>query len=127
MAVVRLAGPAAFIPSWLNPFSANIRDTQQPEVSRQATSSLGPGGIKQPPACDTCLGSEIAIDKTESWRPAVGRYPVVAPPGRHGAILVEVGCEIQQLVFEIGGCPEQRAIQALPAKGANQTLYKRMG
>ena len=84
MAVVRLAGPAAFIPSWLNPFSANIRDTQQPEVSRQATSSLGPGGIKQPPACDTCLGSEIAIDKTESWRPAVGRYLVVAPPVRHG-------------------------------------------
>ena len=84
MAVVRLAGPAAFIRSWLNPFSANIRDTQQPEVSRQATSSLGPGGIKQPPACDTCLGSEIAIDKTESWRPAVGRYPVVAPPVRHG-------------------------------------------
>ena len=44
----------------------------------------GSGGIKQPPACDTCLGSEIAIDKTESWRPAVGRYPVVAPPVRHG-------------------------------------------
>jgi len=44
-----------------------------------------------------------------------------------GATLVEVGCEIQQLVFEIGGCAEQRAIQALPAKGANQTLYKRMG
>jgi hypothetical protein len=78
MAVVRLAGPAAFIPSW-----ANIRDTQQPQVSRQATSSLGPGGIKQPPVCDTCLGSEIAIDKTESLRPAVGRYPVVAPPVRH--------------------------------------------
>ena len=83
MAVVRLAGPAAFIPSWLNPFSANIGETQQPQVSRQATSSLGPGGIKQPPVCDTCLGNEIAIDKTESSRPAVGCYPVVAPPVQH--------------------------------------------
>ena len=44
----------------------------------------GPGCIKQRPAFDTCLGSEIAIDKTESWRPAVGRYLVVAPAVRHG-------------------------------------------
>ena len=41
------------------------------------------GGIKQPPVCDTCLGSEIAIDKTEGLRPAVGCRPVVARPARH--------------------------------------------
>jgi hypothetical protein len=75
---------AAFIPSWPNPFSANIRDTQQPQASRQLTSILGPGGIKQPPACETCLGSEIAIDKTESSPLAVGRWPLVATPVRHG-------------------------------------------
>ena len=43
------------------------------------------------------------------------------------AMVVEVGFEIQQLVFEIGGCPEQRAIQALPAEGADQPLHEWMG
>jgi hypothetical protein len=35
------------------------------------------------------------------------------------AMVVEVGPEIQQLVFEIGSCPEQRLIQILASKGAD--------
>ena len=41
-----------------------------------------------------------------------------------GARVVEVGLEIPQLVFEIRGGPEQRAIEALPAQGADQPLPK---
>jgi hypothetical protein len=82
MAVVRLAGPAAFIPSWLVAESVLGEYPRYPATpSFEVTSSLGPGGIRQPPVCDTCLGSEIAIGKTESSRPAVGR-PLVAPPVR---------------------------------------------
>ena len=43
------------------------------------------------------------------------------------ATVVEVGFEVQQLVFKIGGCPEQGTIQALSAEGANQPLHKWMG
>jgi hypothetical protein len=35
------------------------------------------------------------------------------------AMMVEVGFEIDQLVFEIGGCPEQGTVQALSAEGAD--------
>jgi hypothetical protein len=35
------------------------------------------------------------------------------------AMTVEIGLEIDQLAFEIGGCPEQRTIQALSAGGAD--------
>jgi hypothetical protein len=35
------------------------------------------------------------------------------------AIMVEIGLEIEQLAFEIGGCPEQGTVQALPAEGAD--------
>src|SRR5215472_19353989 len=44
-----------------------------------------------------------------------------------GAMVVEVGLEIPQLVFKISGCPEQRTIQALSAEGADQPLHKGMG
>jgi hypothetical protein len=33
-------------------------------------------------------------------------------------MVVEVGFEIPELVFKIRGCPEQRAIQALPAEAS---------
>jgi hypothetical protein len=35
------------------------------------------------------------------------------------AMMVEIGLEIEQLAFEIGGCPEQGAVQALSAEGAD--------
>jgi len=40
---------------------------------------------------------------------------------------VEIGFEIEQLAFEIGGCPEQHAVQALSTDGADEPLYKGMG
>ena len=43
------------------------------------------------------------------------------------AMMVEIGFEIEQLAFEIGGCPEQRTIQALSAEGADQPLHKGVG
>ena len=42
-------------------------------------------------------------------------------------MIVEVGPEIEQLVFEIRGRPEQRAIQTLPSNRADQPLHKGMG
>ena len=42
-------------------------------------------------------------------------------------MMVKVGPEIEQLDFEIGRCPEQRMIQILSAKGADQPLHKWMG
>ena len=39
---------------------------------------------------------------------------------------VEVGSEIEQLVFEIRARPEQRAIQTLPPYRSDQPLHKRM-
>ena len=48
-------------------------------------------------------------------------------PGGIRAVMVEIGFEIEQLAFEIGGCPEQRAIQALSADGADQPLHKWVG
>jgi hypothetical protein len=41
-----------------------------------------------------------------------------------GAMMVEIGLEIEQLAFEIGGCPEQGTVQALSAEGADQPLHK---
>jgi hypothetical protein len=35
------------------------------------------------------------------------------------ALMVEIGLEIGQLAFEIGACPEQGTVQALPAEGAD--------
>jgi len=43
------------------------------------------------------------------------------------AMVVEVGPEIEQLVFEICSGPEQHVIQILTAKGANQPFHERMG
>ena len=43
------------------------------------------------------------------------------------AMMVKIGFEIEQLDFEIGGCPEQRMIQALSAEGADRPLHKWMG
>ena len=43
------------------------------------------------------------------------------------AMMVKIGFEIEQLAFEIGGCPEKRTIQALSAEGADQPLHKGMG
>jgi hypothetical protein len=42
-------------------------------------------------------------------------------------MMVKIGFEIEQLAFEIGGCPEKRTIQALSAEGADQPLHKGMG
>ena len=41
--------------------------------------------------------------------------------------MVEVGFEIQQLVFEIRARPEQRAIQTLPPYRSDQPLHEGMG
>ena len=41
-------------------------------------------------------------------------------------MIVEVGPEIEQLVFEIRARPEQRAIQILPPYRSDQPLHKRM-
>jgi hypothetical protein len=43
------------------------------------------------------------------------------------AMVVEVGPEIEQLVFEICRRPEQRAIQILASKGADQPFHERRG
>ena len=43
------------------------------------------------------------------------------------AMMVKIGFEIEQLDFEIGGCPEQATIQALSADGTDQPLHKGMG
>ncbi len=43
------------------------------------------------------------------------------------AIVVEVGPEIEKLVFEICSGPEQHAIQILASKRADQPFHKRMG
>ena len=42
-------------------------------------------------------------------------------------MVVEVGPEIEQLVFEICSGPEQHAIQILASKGADQPFHERMG
>ena len=42
-------------------------------------------------------------------------------------MMVKIGFEIEQLAFEIGGCPEQGTIQALSANRADQPLHKGMG
>ena len=43
------------------------------------------------------------------------------------AMMVKIGFEIEQLAFEIGGCPEQCTIQALSAESADQPLHNGMG
>src|ERR1019366_3150709 len=43
------------------------------------------------------------------------------------AMLVEIGSEIEQLVFQIRRGPEQHAIQILPSNCADQPFHKRMG
>src|ERR1700731_503221 len=43
------------------------------------------------------------------------------------AMVVEVGPEIEQLVFEICSGPEQHAIQILASKGADQPFHEWMG
>ena len=42
-------------------------------------------------------------------------------------MVVEVGPEIEQLVFEIRRSPEQNVIQILPSNGADQPFHERMG
>ena len=42
-------------------------------------------------------------------------------------MVVEVGPEIEQLVFEICSRPEQHVIQILASKGADQPFHERMG
>ncbi len=42
-------------------------------------------------------------------------------------MVVEVGPEIEQLVFEICSGPEQHAIQMLASKGADQPFHERVG
>ena len=53
----------------------------------------------------------------------IGRLPL--PRGMR-AMSVEVGPEIEQLVFQIPARPEQRAIQIFTAKGPDQPFHKRM-
>ena len=43
------------------------------------------------------------------------------------AMVLEVGPEIERLVFEICRCPEQHAIQILVSKGAHQPFHEWMG
>jgi hypothetical protein len=43
------------------------------------------------------------------------------------AMVVEVGSEIEQLVFEIGSRPEQQVIQILASNGPDQPFHERMG
>ena len=42
-------------------------------------------------------------------------------------MMVEVGSEIEQLVFKIRAGPEQRAIQTLPPYHSDQPLHEGMG
>ena len=42
-------------------------------------------------------------------------------------MVVEVGPEIEQLVFEVCRRPEQQVIQALPPQGADQPFHEWMG
>jgi hypothetical protein len=44
-----------------------------------------------------------------------------------GAMVVEVGPEIEQFVFEICRRPEQHVIQILASKGADEPFHERMG
>ena len=44
-----------------------------------------------------------------------------------GAMVVEVGPEIEQLVFEVCRRPEQHVIQVFPPQGADQPFYEWMG
>jgi len=48
-------------------------------------------------------------------------------PSWEAGVRVEVGPEIEQLVFQIYARPEQRAIQTLPPYGSDQPFHKRMG
>src|SRR5450759_1416924 len=43
------------------------------------------------------------------------------------AMRIEIGSEIEQLVFQIGRGPEQHAIQILPSNRADQPFHKGMG
>jgi len=43
------------------------------------------------------------------------------------AMVVEVGSEIEQFVFEIFGRPEQHVIQILASNGADWPFHERMG
>jgi hypothetical protein len=42
-------------------------------------------------------------------------------------MVVKIGPEIEQFVFEICSCPEQRLIQILASKGAVLPFHERMG
>ena len=48
-------------------------------------------------------------------------------PGRMRTMPVEVGCEIEQLVFEIRSRPKQRAIEVFAANRPDQPFHKGMG
>jgi hypothetical protein len=43
------------------------------------------------------------------------------------AMVVEVGPEIEQLVFEVCRRPEQHVIQVFPPQGADQPFHEWMG
>jgi len=48
-----------------------------------------------------------------------------APACGMRAMMVEIGLEIEQLAFEIGGCPEQATVQALSAEGVRSEKSER--
>ncbi len=64
--------------------------------------------------------SVVAIETTGDLRWVVTRaYPAFALPVSYACDVVEVGPEIEQLVFEICRRPEKRVIQILASKGAD--------
>lgn len=67
----------------------------------------------------------IRLEIHHGPRPRVVRWS--PPSSGMRAMNVKVDLEFEQLVFKIGGCPEQRVIQILAADGADQPLHKGMG
>ena len=60
---------------------------------------------------DTSLDSELATDSSKDSRLVATRAYRAPLPGSMGTMTVEVGSEIEQLVFEIRARPKQLAIQ----------------
>src|SRR2546429_7510545 len=61
------------------------------------------------------------------WWPGRGRIRRLPFQRVMGAMVVEVGPEIEQLVFEVCRRPEQHVIQVFPPQGADQPFYEWMG
>ena len=106
---------------------SDLRSAQQPrtqalddligslsKVDRIPERSRVFGKITQPLVSDIRIDSEVAIERSGDLR-----LVVTQPDSGMGAMVVEVGPEIVQLVFEIRRSPEQNVIQILPSNGAD--------